>query len=87
MINTNKKYSNTITAAKKISSNIILSLLSIEILCNIGANYFIVNDLEYLHDLVWSIDIVGLIGGSTANVDYKGTLYLYLKSNSFTMLI
>ena len=71
-------YSNSITASRKIGLMKALSLLTIELLCNTGANYFVVNNPSYLHNLVPSNDTVGVIGGASTTVDYKGILYLYL---------
>ena len=65
-------------ATRKIGLIEALSLLTIKLLYNTGANCFIVNDPSYLHNFVPSTDTVDVTEGSSAQVDYKGILYLYL---------
>ena len=49
-------------------------------LSDTGANCFVVNNPEHLHEMMVSTDTAGVTGGSTAKVNCKGIIYLGLAS-------
>lgn len=55
-------------------------MTSIEMLSDTGANCFVVNNPEHLHEMMVSTDTAGVTGGSTAKVNCKGIIYLGLAS-------
>jgi len=87
VFSSSKYYSNVITSTIKLHPSSELILLAIELLCDTGANWFMVNDPSYLHNLVASTDTVGVTRGSSAFVDFKGTLYLLLETDNTKLLI
>ena len=74
------EYSNAIVVVRYAGSNDKLELVRVEMLSDMRANYFVVNNLVLLHDLVDSEDTVGVTGESANRVDYKGILCLCLIS-------
>ena len=61
-------------------------IIDVELLYDSGANYFIVNDPKLLPNLILCANAVGVTGGSTSMVSFKGTLCLLLQGDQSNLV-
>ena len=64
--------------SKKVESITSLITIIVELLCDLGTNYFIVNDPKLSHNLTTCTSSASVTNESTAVVSCKGTLCLML---------
>ena len=64
-----------------------MSLIKVELLCDTGTNCFIMNNPDYLHDLIVSLDKVGITRGTNTTISYNRILHLHTNNQETRMII
>ena len=80
-------FSNNIVAVQNVSNVPHVRTTTLELLCDTGANCFVVNSPDCLHNLVQCNEFFWVTGGSRASVKWKGTLIFILKSDKSQVLV
>ena len=61
--------------------------ITIEVRCDTGANYFVVKDVSFLHDVLPVHDIILETGRTKDSMRFKGTLNLLLRKDNTPLIV
>ena len=72
------QFSNAMIAIRQLPAWNNLIIIHLELLCDTGADYFVVSEPNYLHDLIPRSDTVDVTVGSNDAIEFKEKLHACL---------